>query len=114
MSHGYRVKSRDDTYVGKANVFGENFARATLHNGHIVNWLPFRKCAITKREFSRLGVLNSSTVAYLPTFLPGMGWKARARAWRDQYISLAQEGHEMVKDDIVQYQSVLCRLGLRV
>ncbi|TFK89221.1 cytochrome P450 [Polyporus arcularius HHB13444] len=82
VSHGYRVKSRDDTYVGKANVFGENFARATLHNGHIVNWLPF--------------------LAYLPTFLPGMGWKARARAWRDQYISLAQEGHEMVKDDIAK------------
>ncbi len=48
VSHGYRVKSRDDAYVKKANVFGENFADATLLNGHVVDWLPFRKCSMNK------------------------------------------------------------------
>ncbi|KAI0788021.1 cytochrome P450 [Fomes fomentarius] len=80
MSHGHRVTSRHDPYVKKANVFADNFAEATLPNNHLVDWLPF--------------------LAYLPSFLPGMGFKNKARAWRDQYFSLAEEGHQMVKDEI--------------
>ncbi len=40
-------------------------------------------------------------VAKLPSFLPGMGFKMKARRWRQQYFSLAEEGHQRVKDDIV-------------
>ncbi len=41
-------------------------------------------------------------VAKLPSFLPGMGFKEKARQWREQYFSLAEEGHRMVKEEIVR------------
>ena len=40
-------------------------------------------------------------VANFPGWLPGMGFKEKARRYREQYFSLAEEGHQMVKDDIV-------------
>ena len=39
-----------------------------------------------------------------------MGFKTKARAWRDHYFSLAEEGHEMVKNEIVS--SACPRLAL--
>ncbi len=47
-------------------------------------------------------------VAKLPSCLPGMGFKEKARQWREQYFSLAEEGHRMVKEEIVRLQ-FLCR-----
>ncbi|KAI0709905.1 cytochrome P450 [Earliella scabrosa] len=82
MSHGHRVTTRHDPYVKKANEFADNFAEATLPNNHIVDWLPF--------------------LAWFPSFLPGMGFKTKARAWRNHYFSLAEEGHEMVKNEIAK------------
>ena len=43
VSHGYRVTSREDAFVKKADVFGENFADATLLS-YAVDWLPWRAC----------------------------------------------------------------------
>ncbi|KAI1797445.1 cytochrome P450 [Ganoderma leucocontextum] len=80
ISHGHRVTSRDDPFVHKANVFADNFAEASLPNNHIVDWLPF--------------------LANFPPWLPGMGFKEKARRFKEQYFSLAEEGHQMVKDDI--------------
>ncbi|TBU54546.1 cytochrome P450 [Dichomitus squalens] len=82
ISHGHRVTSRDDPFVKKANVFADNFAEASLPNNHIVDWLPF--------------------LANFPGWLPGMGFKEKARRYREQYWSLAEEGHQMVKDDIAK------------
>ncbi|RPD61026.1 cytochrome P450 [Lentinus tigrinus ALCF2SS1-7] len=82
ISHGHRVTSRADPYVRKANEFADNFAEASLPNNHVVDWLPF--------------------LAELPGWLPGMGFKEKARQWREQYFSLAEEGHQMVKDEIAK------------
>ncbi len=43
VSHGYRVRSRDDEFVKEADVFGENFSDAAMPNNYIVDRLPFRK-----------------------------------------------------------------------
>ncbi|PIL29859.1 cytochrome P450 [Ganoderma sinense ZZ0214-1] len=80
ISHGHRVTSRDDPFVHRANIFADNFAEASLPNNHIVDWLPF--------------------LARFPSWLPGMGFKEKARRFKEQYFSLADEGHRMVKDDI--------------
>nr|VWP01254.1 GPN-loop GTPase 3 [Ganoderma boninense] len=80
ISHGHRVTSRDDPFVHRANAFADNFAEASLPNNHVVDWLPF--------------------LAHLPSWLPGMGFKEKARRFKEQYFSLADEGHRMVKDDI--------------
>ncbi|KAI0711889.1 cytochrome P450 [Cerioporus squamosus] len=82
ISHGHRVTTREDPYVRKANEFADNFAEASLPNNHVVDWLPF--------------------LAILPSFLPGMGFKEKARRWREQYFSLAEEGHRMVKEEIAR------------
>ena len=50
------------------------------------------------------------TVAYLPSWLPGMKFLTIARKYREQYFSLAEDGHQMVKDDIVSQAS--CQSGL--
>ena len=41
-------------------------------------------------------------VAHFPSWLPGMGFKEKARRFKEQYFSLAEEGHRMVKEDIVR------------
>ena len=43
VSHGYRVRSRDDEFVKEADVFGENFSDAAMPNSYLVDMLPFRK-----------------------------------------------------------------------
>lgn len=111
ISHGHRVTSRDDPFVRKANVFADNFAEASLPNNHIVDWLPFCKhppaCHALSIRFGSVQVwmlmrLRPMEVARFPSWLPGMGFKEKARRFREQYFSLAEEGHRMVKDDIVR------------
>ncbi|RDX49713.1 cytochrome P450 [Lentinus brumalis] len=82
ISHGYSVTTHDDPYVRKAVEVADNFAVASLSSNHFVDGLPF--------------------LAKLPSFLPGMGFKMKARRWRQQYFSLAEEGHQRVKDDIAK------------
>ena len=41
-------------------------------------------------------------VAVLPTWLPGMGWKKKAAEYRRQYYTLAEDGHRLVKEQIVR------------
>ncbi|KAI0374537.1 cytochrome P450 [Pilatotrama ljubarskyi] len=82
ISHGYEIRDGDDSYLDKANEFVENFADASLPGRWMVDWLPF--------------------LAWLPTFLPGMDFKRKARVWNAHYTSLAEEGHRMVKDRIAK------------
>ena len=40
-------------------------------------------------------------MAWLPEWLPGMGFKRKARKWNAHYTALAEEGHQMVKNELV-------------
>ncbi|EJF56877.1 cytochrome P450 [Dichomitus squalens LYAD-421 SS1] len=82
ISHGYRVMSRNDEYVKEADVSVVNFADAALPNNYIVDWFP--------------------SLAALPAWLPGMGFKRKAAEYRKQYYALAEEGHRMVKAEIAK------------
>ncbi|KAI0358999.1 cytochrome P450 [Trametes cingulata] len=82
ISHGYEIRDGEDAYLDKANEFVENFADASLPGRWLVDWLPF--------------------LAYLPASLPGMGFKRKASKWNAHYTSLAEEGHQMVKDQIAK------------
>ncbi|KAI0639039.1 cytochrome P450 [Trametes polyzona] len=82
ISHGYEIGGGRDPYLQKANEFVENFAAASLPGQWLVDWLPF--------------------LAWLPSFLPGMGFKRKARQWNAHYTALSEEGHQMVKQEIAQ------------
>ncbi|KAH9891042.1 cytochrome P450 [Cubamyces lactineus] len=80
ISHGYEITDARDPYLEKANEFVENFADASLPGRWLVDWLPF--------------------LAWLPEWLPGMGFKRKARKWNAHYTALAEEGHQMVKNEL--------------
>ncbi|PIL29426.1 cytochrome P450 [Ganoderma sinense ZZ0214-1] len=82
VSHGYRVRSRDDEFVKEADIFGENFSDAAMPNNYIVDMLPF--------------------LAVLPSFLPGMGFKRKAESYKKQYYALADRGHRWVQNEIAK------------
>ncbi|KAI0761209.1 cytochrome P450, partial [Trametes elegans] len=82
MSHGYVVRDGEDPYLKQADEFVENLADAGLPGRWAVDFLPF--------------------LAWFPAFLPGMGFKRKARRWNEHYTSLADEGHRMVQEDIAQ------------
>ncbi|KAJ3556250.1 hypothetical protein NM688_g2134 [Phlebia brevispora] len=80
MSHGYDITGRNDPYVEMANETVQNFAKASKPPGYLVDWLPF--------------------LAYLPSWLPGMGFKRTALSWRQQYTELAVKGHRMAEGKV--------------
>ncbi|KAI0828275.1 cytochrome P450 [Trametes gibbosa] len=78
ISHGHGITSGEDPYLEKANQFVENLASASLPGQWLVDALP--------------------CLAWLPSLLPGMGFKRKAREWNAHYTALAEEGRQMVKD----------------
>ncbi|KAI0708472.1 cytochrome P450 [Earliella scabrosa] len=81
MSHGYEAQSEDDPILREANILVANFAGATK-GGYLVDKLPF--------------------LSVLPEWLPGMGFKRTARAWREQYDAIAAKAHTYVEQEIAQ------------
>ncbi|KAF8994553.1 cytochrome P450 [Cyathus striatus] len=77
MSHGYTIHGKEDPLISMANETVENFSTASKPGGYLVDVAPF--------------------LAHLPEWLPGMGFKKQARAWKGQYREMALHGHKFVK-----------------
>ncbi|KAH9846638.1 cytochrome P450 [Lenzites betulinus] len=80
ISHGHEITGAEDSFLEKAKQVAQNCAAASRPWQWLVDALPF--------------------LAWSPAFLPGMGFKRKAREWKAHYTALAKEGHQMVKDQI--------------
>ncbi|OBZ68830.1 O-methylsterigmatocystin oxidoreductase [Grifola frondosa] len=82
MSHGYKIHGAHDPVIEMADITVQNFSKANRFGSHITNFFP--------------------SVADLPSFLPGMGFKRDAISWRNQAEHLCEQTYKFAKDEIAK------------
>ncbi|KAH6910660.1 cytochrome P450 [Coprinopsis sp. MPI-PUGE-AT-0042] len=80
ISHGYRVKDKDDPFVTIADEATEQFSLSTAPGGFLVNLIPQLK--------------------NVPDWFPGAGFKQTAKEWAATINRMADEPYQYVKDQI--------------
>ncbi|KAG0702310.1 cytochrome P450 [Suillus ampliporus] len=80
ISHGYEVKENDDPFIDLADRALDQFSRSTAPGAFMVDIVP--------------------SLAKVPEWFPGAGFKRMAREWRETIEELAAAPHKFVKDQM--------------
>ncbi|KAG0702304.1 cytochrome P450 [Suillus ampliporus] len=80
ISHGYEVKENNDPFVDLADRALDYFSRSTVPGAFMVDIVP--------------------SLAKVPEWFPGAGFKRTAREWRKSVDELAAAPHQFVKDQM--------------
>ncbi|CAE6439609.1 unnamed protein product [Rhizoctonia solani] len=81
LAYGYQVKSDQDPFFLNAVQASHNVFNASMINNFLVNVFP--------------------TLAYIPNWLPGTGWKSTARKWREHKNHAVDAPYEWAKQQVV-------------
>ncbi|KAG8698355.1 hypothetical protein FRC09_007274 [Ceratobasidium sp. 395] len=80
ITYGYRVKTIDDKLVVLAATTNADVMRAALASNFLVNVIPALK--------------------YIPSWMPGAGWKRKAMHWKEKVKIMANEPFEWTKRNV--------------
>ncbi|KAG1723174.1 cytochrome P450, partial [Suillus paluster] len=80
ISHGYEVKENNDPFIDLADRAVDRFSRSTAPGAFMVDIVP--------------------SLAKVPEWFPGAGFKRIAREWRETVEELAAAPHKFVKDQM--------------
>jgi len=80
ISHGYQVKEHQDPFVDLANRAVEQFSISTATGAFMVDVIP--------------------SLAYVPDWFPGAGFKIKAKQWRATLDEMVQKPYQFVKDQM--------------
>ncbi|KAG2152857.1 cytochrome P450 [Suillus clintonianus] len=80
ISYGYEVKENNDPFVDLADRALEEFSRATAHGAFMVDIMP--------------------SLAKVPEWFPGAGFKRLAREWHETVEEMASAPYQFVKDQM--------------
>ncbi|KAJ3936904.1 MAG: cytochrome P450 [Lentinula lateritia] len=82
ISHGYKVQEhKDDPFVTLANTATEQFSLATSTGQFIVDCIP--------------------ALRHVPDWVPGAGFKRKAKQWAATLIELVEQPHNFVKQQML-------------
>ena len=97
MAYGYKTKGQDDELVKVVDQAMTQFSEVGAPNAFLVDVLPIR------RFFSLQFVLpsNSFSVRYVPSWLPGAGFKRKAQKYRKTIEAMLDRPYEYVQQQMV-------------
>jgi len=81
ISHGYSVNEHDDPFVDVVEAAVNGFSECLEPGAFLVDMIPLLR--------------------YVPDWLPGAGWKAKAKRYRKLLDDMADIPHQLVKDQMV-------------
>jgi len=100
LSHGYVTQTGDDPLVDLAHVANSQLSMATAPGIYYVDFFPLSK------PLARASVSNdadTSTVKYIPSWLPGAGFRSKAKQYAIVLQDLLEIPHNYVKSQLVSY-----------
>ena len=100
LSHGYVTQTGDDPLVDLAHVANSQLSMATAPGIYYVDFVPLSK------SLARSSVsydTNTFTVKYIPSWLPGAGFKRKAKKYAIVLRDLVEIPHNYVKSQLVSY-----------
>jgi hypothetical protein len=98
ISHGYQVKEHQDPFVDLANRAVEQFSISTATGAFMVDVIPSCRFIASEQGWC---LIPSLTVAYVPDWFPGAGFKIKAKQWRATLDEMVQKPYQFVKDQMV-------------
>jgi len=106
IAYGYHVKEGSDPFLTTVNEAVNQFSLSTAPGGFLVNLVPSR--AYKFFVIYRNALLNSWTVRHIPAWFPGAGFKHTAALWAQSLITMVEQPHQFVKQQMVDH-TFLCR-----
>ena len=88
MGYGYSIQEEQDPLVSLVDRAVEGFIVSTAPGAFLADLIPARTCPGLRRV-PQLNLI--STVRYVPSWMPGAGWKTRAEAWTESDKTLYTE-----------------------
>jgi len=118
ISHGYKVKEKDDPIVRLAELGGEQLSAVTEPGAFLVDLIPSCEFSPTNQLGSKHLISRScpvsSLVRYVPSWFPGTGWKKTAEAWRQDLLNLLNAPHQYALDQLVSCAEIWDRLSFPI
>lgn len=96
--YGYDLPESDNTFVDVLRTTMPQFSTGFMPGAHLVDVLPicmFRSPINVKRP------LQSHTVQYVPSWVPGMQWKKQATTWKHDLNAQLELPYQYAKQEIV-------------
>ncbi|KAF8843183.1 cytochrome P450 [Paxillus ammoniavirescens] len=80
ISHGYQVKENQDPFVDLADKAVDQFSASTITGAFMVDVIP--------------------ALRHVPSWVPGAGFKIKAKEWRATLEQMVQQPYQFVKDQM--------------
>lgn len=103
LSYGHDLRIGDSEYIDEAERAHEVFARTAKTFAFWVDLIPIRTWCSTGYSRQPSVLIAGIVVKYVPTWLPGAGFKREAKQWRQQLDQLAHTPFNIVKDEVVSF-----------
>lgn len=100
LSYGYVSRTGDDPLVDLAHVANSQLSMATAPGIYYVDFVPLSKL-LARSSMSK--DTNTFTVKYIPSWLPGAGFKRKAKKYAVVLRDLVETPHNYVKSQLVSY-----------
>src|SRR5688572_11625277 len=98
MTYGYTPTEKEDLFVHLAGEGMRQFSLSTAPGKFLVNHFPLREWFfLPSRTETLLGII----VKYVPSWLPGGGFKKTAKVWRKTTDDMASKPFDWVKREMV-------------
>jgi hypothetical protein len=101
IAYGHSVTSVDDEYVRLADLAAERTAKYNTAGSVLVDMIPARTNCRT--SFTRLASHYNFSVRYIPTWLPGAGFKREAISISEDVNAMLTAPFEMVKSQMASW-----------
>jgi hypothetical protein len=98
IRYGHTVADNNDPYVRLVEEASQSTSEAAVPGAFLVDLFPSRTVLYYYRCFI---VFNSSLVKYVPEWMPGAGFKTKAKEWRKLSQAMINVPYDMVKEKFV-------------
>jgi hypothetical protein len=98
IRYGHTVAENNDPYVRLVEEASQSTSEAAVPGAFLVDLFPSRTVPC---YFRYLTVFNIFLVKYVPEWMPGAGFKMKAKEWRKLSQAMINVPYNMVKDKFV-------------
>jgi len=103
IRYGHTVVDNNDPYVRLVEEASKTTSEAAVPGAFLVDLFPSR----TVLYYRCLNIPNIPAVKYVPEWMPGAGFKTKAKEWRKLSQAMINVPYEMVKEKFVSRLSIL-------
>ncbi|EED81970.1 predicted protein [Postia placenta Mad-698-R] len=102
ITHGQQIENFDHILVKLAEQVNEDFSHVVRPGSFLVDTI-FVSMSTSHASSSSFNLMTAFVVQYLPSWIPGMGFKTLAKVYREQFLRLCHEPYASVKEQVYHH-----------